>query len=463
MLCPRSRRACVAATAIRKKWPLPSRCRCSMNSPFHKPAGTRLPPQYALAAHSVSQLHAVDGGTTYGLPYDSLMPLLWQEGTGMLTCNCAIIALHWRKQTCTFGGYELAPCGLSPRGLFELCLREAEVAADCWRRRNGLPAAAAAAAGGSVGDSSSGKAGRRGRQLGQALGTAEVETGRRVGLCRSGGAGSEVGVSSGGPAADPPRATLEPRRCPELAMQAMSCSRLLMDSSCMAGDRAGAGAAEAGTPVLEGSGGGTGRSRTPGIAGSSGNIAVGEGDQGAGGGSLDRSWCGAQGGEGGDDTQGSSSSSSNSMDTGAWLRDGGPLARRWWRAAVAAVHCAMDKLVGSQGEAFYVHWLLDPSLAMPVPDPGGTPAHSTAHSHRAHATYKRSALHSRSALLYVNVFPGAATPARCASRAQCFALSHGRCRAVHEMSDSTTPMIMHALRCAQSSSAYGPLRQFSSL
>lgn len=32
-----------------------------------------------------------------------------------------------------------------------------------------------------------------------------------------------------------------------------------------------------------------------------------------------------------------------SMEAGSWLGDGGPLARCWWRAVVAAVHCAVEQ------------------------------------------------------------------------------------------------------------------------
>ncbi len=266
------------------------------------------PPQYALAAHSVSQLHAVDGGTTYGLPHDCLLLPVREAGATALSCKGVIAAASWWLRLCGVEGFELEPRALSPRGLFELCLRKAEVAADCWRRRNGLPAAAAEVAAaaatragasgsggqGAGGSSSSSKAARSGRQQRQGKAALEVDT---VGLCLLGGAGSTASGSSGSPAADPPRATLDPSQCPDLVIQAMACSRALAKSSCGVGAR-----------------------------------------------------------------------------NAAWLGDGGPLARRWWRAAVAAVHCALDEMdaVGPRPAAGSLDKVLDLSLATPGRNPGGT-------------------------------------------------------------------------------------------
>ncbi len=421
---------CVAVEDIPMlQWPQ-TEINCSPRLPYSLPSrfylppkqpapGTRPPPQYALAAHSVSQLHAVDGGTTYGLPYDSLLPPVREKAKDTLACYGAINALYWWMDTCAAGGYEPAPCGLTPRNLFELCLRKAEVAADCWRRRNGLPATAAlaAAAGGAGGVSgssgqgtsssigkaaSSGKQPRRGKE---ALSADEVQTGRQPGLCRTAGC-----------AADAPRGMLEPSQCPTLAMRAMGCSLALMGSSC----RAGAAAGEAEALVSTGTGSGAGGSGgTDHMASPSGNTAVGEGEQVGGGGSPYGAWAGESGdgvqgsgnlpgevggsanvgvsgagggGQGGGAGAGTSSgrcgeaaeeacssasgsgSDSGRKDSGTWLRDGGPLARRWWRAAVAAVHCGMDELEaeGSQGAASSVGQVLDLSLAMPESDPGGT-------------------------------------------------------------------------------------------
>ncbi len=380
---------------------------------YHTPC-PRPPPQYALAAHSVSQLHAVDGGTTYGLPYDSLLPPVREEG-GPVSCKGALDAISCWVHTCASGSLQL-----SPRGLFDLCLRKAEVAADCWRRRNGLPTAAAAASGGSAGDSGSsgsscsGKAASGGRQHGQgkaARFAAEVDTGRHVG---PGGAAG----SSGNPAADRPRAMLDPSQCPSLAMQAMACSRALMEGSC----GAGAGAGEAGARVSKGAGSGAGFScEIDRMASSSGKFGLRGGDREAGGGSHDRQ--GACGGGNGDGMQGGSSpgeeaggsasvgvrnggtgGQAGGADTGAasggcstaaeeacgsgsgrggkgsgtWLGDGGPLAWRWWRAAVAAVHCALDEMdaVGPRPAAGSLDKVLDLSLATPESDPGGTHLHS---------------------------------------------------------------------------------------
>ncbi len=374
----------------------------------------------------MSQLHAVDGGTTYGLPYDCLMPPVQEEGKAELSCKGALDALYWWKRTCACGGLQPGPWPLCPRGLFELCLREAEVAADCWRRRNGLPAVAEAA-GGSAGDSgrggssSSNKAASSRRQREQSKVTRGdnngEDTGRQAGLCPTGDVGSAavVGGSSSSAAADRPRVTLDPSHCPELAMQAIACSRALMKSSC----RAGVGAGEATASMPKGSGRRASSSGgTDSMASHRGNTGVGEGDRGAAGGSLDGQ--GDRGGGSGDGMQeaaaheqaglvasvglsggdragqggragtgtgsggrssaeeaacgsGSSGSGSGNRCPAAWVCNGGPLARRWWRAAVAAVHCAMDELevVGSQNAASCVGQVLDLSLAMPVSDTGG--------------------------------------------------------------------------------------------
>ncbi len=376
-------------------------------------------------------MHAVDGGTTYGLPYDSLLPPVREEGKAELSCVGAVDALCWWMHMCSVGGFQLAHRPLSPRGLCKLCLREAEVAADCWRRRNGLPAAAEAEAGGVGGasgsggqgtSSSSGKAAssRRQHRWGEvALRAADGGTGRHAGLCRmGGGAGSTASGGSGNAAAaHPPRATLDPNQCPALAVQAMSCSLELMDSSC------GAGAGESDARASKGTGSGAGGSGgTDRIASSSGSADMGEGAAEAGGGGIDGqgpcssgsgndmqeaaaheeaggsasvgvsgSGTGGQGGGAGagtssggcgdaaEETYGSGSGGGKKRPV-AWLAKGGPLARRWWRAAVAAVHCALDEreAVGSQAEASGVDQVLDPFLAMPETDPGGTQHPGTA-------------------------------------------------------------------------------------
>ncbi len=405
----------------------------SITSSLHQPLGSRAPsPQYALAAHAVSQLHAVDGGTTYGLPYDSLMPPVREKGKAALSCSGTINAVYWWTRTCDSGASRV----LLPHGLFELCLRTVGVAADCWQRRNGLPVAAAAvaAAGGSVGDnssssssssSSSGNAASCEGQHGQgkaAPGAAEVETGRLARLCHPGGTGSAAGVSRISPAAaGPPRVTLEPSECPELAIQAMACSRVLMEGSCRAGagaragGRAGSEAGEAHAAVLEETGSG-------------------------GCGDAAREAC----------SSGSSSGSgSGSKDPGSWLRDGGPLARRWWRAAVAAVHCVMDELVGSKDEARSVYQVLDPSLAMPVSDPGGAQHIQAAHSHGCARPKPNAAVSA--ALQYCiavcECVPGAVPALGRASLAQYSLLSHRRRRAVHRIA-THHHVSKHELRCA---------------
>ncbi len=244
------------------------------------------PPQYTLAAHSVSQLHAVDGGATYGMPHDTLMLPLLEKGGPALSCEGMVVATDWWVYVCLTGGMPrlqtLGPRGLAPHGLFELCLRQAEAAADCWRRRNGLPAAGAAAgaAGGAV--SGGGSSGMGGRSGGGA------------------GAAAQAGRTGGRP-------LLAPGRCPVLALAAVRCSQYVMERSSR-------------TEVMCGGGGGGSGSG----GGSGGVVAAACSSGGATSGPL----AGQQG---------------VSMGAGSWLGDGGPLAQRWWRAAVAAVHCGVEQ------------------------------------------------------------------------------------------------------------------------
>lgn len=90
--------------------------------------------QYTLAAHCVSQLHAAGGRMTYGLPYGSLMLPVRKGATASLSCDGLFLAAYWWQHMCRAN--DSAPLRtLAPRGLGELCLRMAEMAADCWRRR----------------------------------------------------------------------------------------------------------------------------------------------------------------------------------------------------------------------------------------------------------------------------------------------------------------------------------------
>ncbi len=381
-------------------------------------------PQYALAAHSVSQLHAVDGGTTYGLPYDSLMPPFREMCRADLSCHCMATAVCWWMHMCRMGGFP--PCRsphprpLAPRGLFELCLREAEVAADCWRRRNGLPAAAegaaetAEAAVGAAG-ASGGKAARGGPQEhGGRRGPRAKSSGTRAEVQGPGGEGHTVGgrhsadgdrsssskgrIAGGtaglscGTGQKGPGATLDAHSCSSLALLAVNCSRLVMECCSRDGSAGGGG---------DGAAGGRGKGAVPANSGASssssssgqkgregGRRAVGSGCS-SGGGACAKEGGGG-GAEGPEDDGSRSSSSGSSINSGAgggsdigsgaggegkcpvaWIGGGGPLARRWWRAAVAAVHCRLDDIASGYPRAAFecIAPVVDLSLFMP---PAGT-------------------------------------------------------------------------------------------
>ncbi len=258
--------------------------------------------QYALAAHSVSQLHPVDGGTTYGLPYDSMLPLTALERGHQLSCFGMSVAACWWMRMCNFGG--IPPlCPLSPRNLFELCLRTAEVTADCWRRRNGLLPAAAAAAGGSSGSSHTR---RHGSTSTSTSASTSTSTSGRPDVASRDHAGHTFGA--GVPVS---RVLLDTSCCATVSLTAIGCSGDIM-CSC-AGGRWGSPAS--GNRADEGS--------AP-----EGGAAAADGASSSG--------CGSGGGT-------ERPGRSGSMGPASWLGDGGPLARRWWRAAVAAVHCALDE------------------------------------------------------------------------------------------------------------------------
>ncbi len=308
----------------------------------------------------MSQLHAVDGGTTYGLPYDSLLPLLREEGETALSCKWLMAGVTWWANICRGGGLPpLQP--LSPRGLFELCLREAEVAADCWRGRNGLPAAAAAAGG-----------------AGGASGSRSRDGGRDTNSCRSSSSSSKEQASRAVKATcstgvNPRLTSLDVIFCPMLASLALDCSRCIVLSCCSAGASKGASGGRAG------SGGGAG---TGDLAVSGDGVGNGEGGGGSGG-AGERGGNGARAGESGGagNREGATDAGDGPMENAGgavpeaasespatWLGDGGPLARRWWRAAVAAVHCGLD-----QHDPRHFHDLAAHAgriLCAPVPAPG---------------------------------------------------------------------------------------------
>ncbi len=327
-----------------------------------------LPPairaQFTLAAHVVSQLHAVDGGATYGLPYDRLLPPLREQGETALSCTMLLAATYWwiRAYRCHYN--PLPVHVLSPRGVFELCLRKAEVAADCWRRRNGLPAATeAVAAGGSVGASGSG-----GRSSGAAAPTAADGSAgvRGSGGRQVAGAGNGAGPAGAADAAEaeqrdgqaPPNAILDPRRCPLLALGALGLSRRLATGSVRPGQSGGGSDSEEEEADEDEDGGGSSSSSYTTCSYSS--AFMDNGGEGKGGGVDDdvvagedrdsRSGGGGSDGDGdGDGNSGNRAAAGGGRGVAvkgrlAWVCDGGPLARRWWRAAVAAVHCGLDNM-----------------------------------------------------------------------------------------------------------------------
>ncbi len=311
----------------------------------------------------MSQLHAVDGGTTYGLPRDCLLPPVREEGETALSCDWLIGGVTWWANICRGGGLSpLQPLG--PRRLFELCLREAEVAADCWRRRNGLPAAveaaAAAAAGGAGGASGARSRCGGGGGMNSSRGTSSKEQGPRAVK-----ATCSTGVSR--------LASLDVFYCPALAILALDCSRCILKSCCSEGasqeasDEGGASSDDDGDGSCGGGSGsgGVGESSRGGIRdGESGGMGSREGrGDGAG---CSKGATVAKDGPPGD--AGSAVSEAASESAAAWLHDGGPLARRWWRAAVAAVHCALD-----QDDPRHVCYLAEHAgaiLSAPMPDQG---------------------------------------------------------------------------------------------
>ncbi len=187
----------------------------------------------------------------------------------------------------------------------------------------------------------------------------------------------------------------------------MNCSLVFVQSGCRAGEaearasqgggssrmnriarlstniiatRAGAGGAGGGCGARDGGSGiGMQGSSSPGEeAGGSASVELSGGGTGRQSGGADAGTGSGGCGEAAAEACSSGSGRHSGRGSGnerpvAFVRDGGPLARRWWRAAVAAVHCAMDELeaMGSS-EAGLLDQVLDPSLAMPETDTGGT-------------------------------------------------------------------------------------------
>ncbi len=134
----------------------------------------------------------------------------------------------------------------------------------------------------------------------RAVGTVVGAVGTKVGMVEAVEAAPRVGHNT-------PNASLNPSLCPPLALGAMKLSKLVVVGAAQEAQQQGVGA-----------------------PGDCGNTTGGGGScsNSGGGGSVGR-WDTAEA-------------------RWAWLCDGGPLARRWWRAAVAAVHCGLDQ-IGANG------------------------------------------------------------------------------------------------------------------
>ncbi len=349
----------------------------------------------------MSQLHASDGGTTYGLPYGSLLPPIRRERTEALSCVGVVTAVTCWLHLARID--ELSRIrSLSPGDLIELCLRAAEAAADSWRRRDGLLSA------GGEGNSTQRFGGRgRGTYAGRGLpfraeGISQPES---LGLQGLGGSAGHVGRGTEGGSdkdgsssnssqeascpttADRRLARLDPSPCACLALTAMHYSQSIMASKgsrCLAAERRREAAARSGgaggsSDAALAAGGGDGGAGSGGGASDEGG---GDGT-GGGGGDVNDAALAASGGGGGVDSGGGASDEGGGDDGGrgsssgegrvAWLGGGGPLAWRWWRAAVAAVHCGLDQPDPRKLSCTfdYVGWLLDLGPYVAKMEPGG--------------------------------------------------------------------------------------------
>ncbi len=191
---------------------------CRLHDPLHHtstpnhialphPSLNHVTPQYLVHLHAVSQLHAVDGGATYGLPYDKLLPPMQATasnarvlrlGSGVvLRCwGLTTAALYWRLAVGLATPNPLLP-GLGPREMLHVLLRTAQAAVDSWKHECSI-AAAVVGGGGSGGPSSSGGGGQS---------TPQCSTERSDTSCK---------------------AILDARLCPETAVWALECIRALL-------------------------------------------------------------------------------------------------------------------------------------------------------------------------------------------------------------------------------------------
>ncbi len=99
--------------------------------------------QHLVHLHMVSQLHAIDGGTTYGLPYDKLVPPVHTDnqdvGPGVLTfLGCKLALRLWLACLSFAPPHDKDVCPqLRPRVMIKLLLRLARAAVDSWQRSRG--------------------------------------------------------------------------------------------------------------------------------------------------------------------------------------------------------------------------------------------------------------------------------------------------------------------------------------
>ncbi len=184
-----------------------------------------------------------------------------------------------------------------------------------------------------------------------------------------------------------PLALLEPSQCPMMALFAAYTGKAVLirsdptftpneasaDGSSPASggcDRPGSSTASCGGQdgmFTHGSQGGlSGGSVLPGVEGSGDDVRGGEAGgaaaRGPAGDVSEGVWAGARDG----------CPLATTERPAAWLCSGGPLSRRWWRAAVAAVHCGMDDIEHTTARAGLrmVQNALDVSHIMPSRSPG---------------------------------------------------------------------------------------------
>ncbi len=234
---------------MRFTWPHPSN-RSTLTLPvptFRFPPSS---PQYLVNLHVVSQLHALDGGTTYGLPYDKLMALVYkQQGSagagrrgpavldGLGLRNAYTL---WRM---SMGVGPASRCTvtvprLGPRMVVGLLLRKARAAMDSWQRWAGVGGShgrGSSRGGGSGGrgSSSSGSCGGGGRGSGGGSGGGCGGGGGRGSSGGSGGAGGGNGNGSGGGGGGGRAPTTKGRHCGSTASGTGAPAAIVENTSCL--------------------------------------------------------------------------------------------------------------------------------------------------------------------------------------------------------------------------------------